>query len=126
MVLRRGKRTEKRTRYALNVSTVPVYHHAPHNQREGGSLFTVHCSLFTVHCFHCSLFSLFTYLPGIRDFVAMVPPKIIAEMISAAMDSNKSAPRPAQSPTLSPTKSAMTAASKEKEERRKKKEKGKD
>ena len=34
---------------------------------------------------------------------------IIAPMFSAAVDSNKSAPRPAQSPTLSPTKSAITA-----------------
>ena len=31
-------------------------------------------------------------------------------MFSAAVDSNRSAPRPAQSPTLSPTRSAITAA----------------
>jgi hypothetical protein len=37
-------------------------------------------------------------------------PRIIAPMFSAAVDSNRSAPRPAQSPTLSPTRSAMTAA----------------
>ena len=36
-------------------------------------------------------------------------PRIIAPMFSAAVDSNRSAPRPAQSPTLSPTRSAMTA-----------------
>lgn len=36
-------------------------------------------------------------------------PRFIAAKISPAIDSNKSAPRPAQSPTLSPTKSAMTA-----------------
>ena len=36
-------------------------------------------------------------------------PGFIAAKISPAIDSNKSAPRPAQSPTLSPTKSAMTA-----------------
>ena len=41
--------------------------------------------------------------------LAMVAPKIIAEMTSAAMDSNRSAPRAEQSPTLSPTKSAITA-----------------
>lgn len=41
--------------------------------------------------------------------LAIVPPRIIAEMTSAAMDSNRSAPRAEQSPTLSPTKSAMTA-----------------
>jgi hypothetical protein len=40
---------------------------------------------------------------------AKAPPKIIAEMISADIDSNKSAHYPAQSPTLSPTRSAMTA-----------------
>src|ERR1017187_6426130 len=38
-----------------------------------------------------------------------VTPRIIAPMFSAAVDSNRSAPRPAQSPTLSPTRSAMTA-----------------
>lgn len=37
------------------------------------------------------------------------PPSIMADNISAEMDSNKSAHYPAQSPTLSPTKSAMTA-----------------
>lgn len=36
-------------------------------------------------------------------------PKIITEIISAEIDSNKSADYPAQSPTLSPTKSAITA-----------------
>ena len=33
----------------------------------------------------------------------------MAPMFSAAVDSNRSAPRPAQSPTLSPTRSAITA-----------------
>ena len=37
-------------------------------------------------------------------------PRIIAPMFSAAVDSNRSAPRPAQSPTLSPTRSATTPA----------------
>lgn len=37
------------------------------------------------------------------------PPKIIAEIISAEIDSNRSAHYPAQSPTLSPTRSAITA-----------------
>lgn len=41
--------------------------------------------------------------------LAMAPPRIIAAMTSAAMDSNRSAPRAAQSPTLSPTRSAITA-----------------
>ena len=36
-------------------------------------------------------------------------PRTIAPMFSAAVDSKRSAPRPAQSPTLSPTRSAMTA-----------------
>ena len=36
-------------------------------------------------------------------------PRTIAPMFSAAVDSNRSAPLPAQSPTLSPTRSAMTA-----------------
>ncbi len=36
-------------------------------------------------------------------------PSIIALSISAEIDSNKSAAYPAQSPTLSPTKSAITA-----------------
>ena len=36
-------------------------------------------------------------------------PRIIAPMFSAAADSKMSAPRPAQSPTLSPTRSAMIA-----------------
>src|SRR5256714_10173079 len=36
-------------------------------------------------------------------------PRIIAPIFSAAVDSNRSAPRPAQSPTLSPTRSAITA-----------------
>src|SRR4030066_1928968 len=36
-------------------------------------------------------------------------PSTIAPMFSAAVDSNRSAPLPAQSPTLSPTRSAMTA-----------------
>jgi len=40
---------------------------------------------------------------------ASVAPKIIADIISADIDSNKSAAYPAQSPTLSPTKSAITA-----------------
>jgi hypothetical protein len=42
-------------------------------------------------------------------FSPSTPPNIIAEMISAEIDSNKSAHWPAQSPTLSPTKSATTA-----------------
>jgi hypothetical protein len=42
-------------------------------------------------------------------FSPSTPPNIIAEMISAEIDSNKSAHCPAQSPTLSPTKSAITA-----------------
>jgi len=37
------------------------------------------------------------------------PPKIIAEIISAEIDSKRSAHYPAQSPTLSPTRSAITA-----------------
>lgn len=40
---------------------------------------------------------------------ANTPPRIIADIISADIDSNKSAHYPAQSPTLSPTKSAITA-----------------
>jgi len=40
---------------------------------------------------------------------ARVEPRIMAPMFSAAVDSNRSAPRPAQSPTLSPTRSAITA-----------------
>lgn len=40
---------------------------------------------------------------------AIAPPKIIADIISADIDSNKSAHWPAQSPTLSPTRSAITA-----------------
>jgi hypothetical protein len=40
---------------------------------------------------------------------AIEPPKIIADKISAEIDSNRSAHCPAQSPTLSPTKSATTA-----------------
>ena len=40
---------------------------------------------------------------------ASVTPIIIADKISAVIDSNKSAHCPAQSPTLSPTKSAITA-----------------
>ena len=36
-------------------------------------------------------------------------PRIMAPMFSAAVDSKRSAPRPAQSPTLSPTRSAITA-----------------
>ena len=42
-------------------------------------------------------------------FDAITAPRIMAPMFSAAVDSNRSAPRPAQSPTLSPTRSAMTA-----------------
>ena len=42
-------------------------------------------------------------------YLARCPPKIIAEIISAVIDSNRSAACPAQSPTLSPTKSATTA-----------------
>lgn len=44
-----------------------------------------------------------------NTFLAMVPPRIMAAMISAAMLSKRSAPLAAQSPTLSPTRSAMTA-----------------
>jgi hypothetical protein len=40
---------------------------------------------------------------------ASVIPMIIAEIISADMDSKRSAAWPAQSPTLSPTRSAITA-----------------
>ena len=40
---------------------------------------------------------------------AIVLPKIMAEITSAEIDSKRSAPRAAQSPTLSPTRSAMTA-----------------
>lgn len=40
---------------------------------------------------------------------AIAPPNIIAERISADIDSKRSAHCPAQSPTLSPTKSAITA-----------------
>ncbi len=36
-------------------------------------------------------------------------PRIMAPTFSAAVDSKRSAPRPAQSPTLSPTRSAITA-----------------
>jgi len=36
-------------------------------------------------------------------------PMIMAPIFSAAVDSKRSAPRPAQSPTLSPTRSAITA-----------------
>jgi len=42
-------------------------------------------------------------------FSDIVEPSIIAEITSAEIDSNKSAACPAQSPTLSPTKSAITA-----------------
>lgn len=42
-------------------------------------------------------------------FSAIAPPRIIADRISAEIDSNKSAHWPAQSPTLSPTRSAITA-----------------
>ena len=44
--------------------------------------------------------------PALR---AMDPPRIMAEMTSAAMLSKRSAPRAEQSPTLSPTRSAITA-----------------
>jgi hypothetical protein len=50
---------------------------------------------------------------GHPDATAMAytpTPRIIAPMFSAAVDSNRSAPRPAQSPTLSPTRSAITPA----------------
>jgi hypothetical protein len=42
-------------------------------------------------------------LPSILQRCAIVPPSIIALIISAAMLSKRSAPRAAQSPTLSPT-----------------------
>ncbi len=48
-------------------------------------------------------------MPCFASAAASVAPRIIAPMFSAAVDSNRSAPRPAQSPTLSPTRSAMTA-----------------
>lgn len=40
---------------------------------------------------------------------AITPPRIIADRISAEIDSKRSAHYPAQSPTLSPTRSATTA-----------------
>ena len=43
------------------------------------------------------------YLPSILQRLAIVPPSIIALIISAAILSKRSAPRAAQSPTLSPT-----------------------
>jgi len=46
---------------------------------------------------------------AICAFLAIVAPRIMALMTSAAMDSNRSAPLALQSPTLSPTRSAMTA-----------------
>ena len=46
---------------------------------------------------------------GAPTFLAMVLPRIMALMTSAAMLSNRSAPLAAQSPTLSPTRSAITA-----------------
>ena len=50
------------------------------------------------------------FTPGLKSASsASAPPKIIADMISAEIDSNKSAHCPAQSPTLSPTRSAITA-----------------
>jgi hypothetical protein len=42
-------------------------------------------------------------------WLAIAPPRIIADRISALIDSNRSAHYPAQSPTLSPTKSAIVA-----------------
>src|SRR2546423_10184069 len=45
--------------------------------------------------------------PGLAS--ARPEPRIMAPIFSAAVDSNRSAPRPAQSPTLSPTRSAITA-----------------
>src|SRR5256886_8773705 len=55
--------------------------------------------------------TLFPYTTLFRSgFASASPePRIIAPMFSAAVDSNRSAPRPAQSPTLSPTRSAITA-----------------
>ena len=46
---------------------------------------------------------------GMLAFFAIVAPRIIALMTSAAIDSNRSAPLALQSPTLSPTRSATTA-----------------
>jgi len=43
------------------------------------------------------------YLPSILQRCAIVPPSIMALIISAAMLSKRSAPLAAQSPTLSPT-----------------------
>ena len=48
-------------------------------------------------------------MPCFSAAAASDAPRIMAPMFSAAVDSNRSAPRPAQSPTLSPTRSAMTA-----------------
>ena len=48
--------------------------------------------------------------PAVEAIVKTPTPRIIAPMFSAAVDSNRSAPRPAQSPTLSPTRSATTPA----------------
>jgi len=49
------------------------------------------------------------YSKSIPACSAKKPPKIIADIISAEIDSKRSAHYPAQSPTLSPTRSAMTA-----------------
>ena len=54
-----------------------------------------------------TLYTLHRWVQG--TFRAMVLPRIMALMTSAAMLSNRSAPLAAQSPTLSPTRSAMTA-----------------
>jgi len=48
--------------------------------------------------------------PAVLAIANAPTPRIIAPMFSAAVDSNRSAPRPAQSPTLSPTRSATTPA----------------
>ena len=48
-------------------------------------------------------------IPPIPNTGKSAMPRIIAPTFSAAVDSKRSAPRPAQSPTLSPTRSAMTA-----------------
>ena len=48
-------------------------------------------------------------IPAIPKYANNATPRTIAPMFSAAVDSKRSAPRPAQSPTLSPTRSAITA-----------------
>lgn len=54
-------------------------------------------------CYNLINSSVSVILPSILQRWAMVPPSIIALIISAAILSKRSAPRAAQSPTLSPT-----------------------